>query len=240
MKFQTKLTKVEKGEEIIRGEKLEKLMTENTFAQNIFFLLTGKIPDKKQTKMFEAILSSVIDHGPATASALTARISASAKNPLHASVAAGLLGLGERHGVVISQAMEFFYNHEDEKDWLTLLKQMKENKQYVLGYGHKFFEDADPRTVKLFEIAKQNDIFGQHCELALVVEKNLNEISSKKLPLNADGAIAAILCDMGMASNIGNGIFIIARVPGLVAQVLEEVENDTGIKRLSDEEIEYL
>ena len=240
MKFQTKLTKVEKGAEKIRGEKLEKLMTENTFAQNIFFLLTGKMPDKKQTKMFEAILSSVIDHGPATASALTARISASSKNPLHASVAAGLLGLGERHGVVISQAMEFFYNNEDEKDWLTLLKQMKKNKQYVLGYGHKFFDSIDPRTVKLFELAKENDIFGQHCELALVVEKNLNEISSKKLPLNADGAIAAILCDMGFGSNIGNGIFIMARVPGLVAQVLEEVENDVGIRRLDDSEVEYV
>lgn len=240
MKFQTKLTKVEKGEEIIRGENLEKLMTENTFAQNIFFLLIGKMPDEKQTKMFEAILSSVIDHGPATASALTARISASAKNPLHASVAAGLLGLGERHGVVISQAMEFFYKNSEEKNLLGLLKTMKENKQYVLGYGHKFFPDLDPRTVKLFEIAKENNIFGQYCEFALNVEKNLNEISSKKLPLNADGAIAAILCDMGMKSNIGNGIFIIARVPGLVAQVLEEVESDVGIRRLSDDEIEYL
>ena len=240
MKFQTKLTKVEKGEETIRGEKLEKLMTENTFAQNIFFLLTGHKPDEKQTKMFEAILSSVIDHGPATASAMNARISASAKNPLHASVAAGLLGLGERHGVVISQTMEFFYNHAEEKDVLGLLQKMKEEKKYVLGYGHKFFTDADPRAVKLFELAKENDIFGQHCKLALSVEKNLNEISSKKLPLNVDGAIAAILCDMGLKSNIGNGIFIIARVPGLVAQVLEEVENDTGIRRLADDEIDYV
>ena len=240
MKFQTKLTKVEKGEETIRGEKLEKLMTENTFAQNIFFLLTGHKPDEKQSKMFEAILSSVIDHGPATASAMNARISASAKNPLHASVAAGLLGLGERHGVVISQAMEFFYNHAEEKDLPGLLKDMKEKKQYVLGYGHKFFSDADPRSVKLFELAKENNIFGQHCELALVVEKNLNEISSKKLPLNADGAIAAILCDMGLKSNIGNGIFIIARVPGLVTQILEEVENDVGIRRLDDSEVEYI
>jgi citrate synthase len=155
-------------------------------------------------------------------------------------VAAGLLGLGERHGVVISQAMEFFYNHKDEKDLPGLLKTMKENKQYVLGYGHKFFSEVDPRTSKLFEIAKENSIFSKHCELALQVEKNLNEISSKKLPLNADGAIAAILCDMGVKSNIGNGIFIIARVPGLVAQIVEEQENDVGIRRLSDEEVEYI
>jgi len=142
--------------------------------------------------------------------------------------------------VVISQAMEFFYNHAEEKDVLGLLQKMKEEKKYVLGYGHKFFTDADPRAVKLFELAKENDIFGQHCKLALSVEKNLNEISSKKLPLNVDGAIAAILCDMGLKSNIGNGIFIIARVPGLVAQVLEEVENDTGIRRLADDEIDYV
>lgn len=240
MKFQTKLTKVDNNQEIIRGQNLEKLMVENTFAQNIFFLLTGKKLSEKESKMFEAILSSVIDHGPATASALTARISASAKNPLHASVAAGLLGLGEKHGVVISQAMEFFYKHTEEKDLLGLLKTMKENKQYVLGFGHKFFTDSDPRSLKLFEIAKENGVFGTHCELALEIEKNLNEISSKKLPLNADGAIAAILCDMGLESSVGNGIFIIARVPGLVAQVLEEVGDDVGIRRLEDGEVEYL
>ncbi|OIO18395.1 MAG: hypothetical protein AUJ23_03770 [Candidatus Magasanikbacteria bacterium CG1_02_32_51] len=240
MKFQTRITKVENGQEIIYGQNLEKLMEENTFAQNIFFLLTSKLPNEKASKMFEAILSSIIDHGPATASAMIARISASAKNSLHASVAAGLLGLGERHGVVISQAMDFFYEHVEEKDLSSLLTKMKEEKKYVLGFGHKFFIDTDPRTLKLFSLAKENEIFGVHCELALAIEKNLNEISSKKLPLNADGAIAAILCDMKLESSIGNGVFVIARVPGLVAQILEEVNNDVGIRRLDDGEIEYL
>ncbi|MFA7315043.1 MAG: citryl-CoA lyase [Candidatus Magasanikbacteria bacterium] len=240
MKFQTKITKVENGQEIIYGQNLEKLMEENTFGQNIFFLLTGKLPNKKESKIFEVILSSVIDHGPATASALNARISASAKNPLHTSVAAGLLGLGDRHGVVISQAMDFFYSHIEEKNILELLTKMKKEKKYVLGFGHKFFTDADPRTLKLFSLAKEYGLFGKHCKLALAIEKNLNDISSKKLPLNADGAIAAILCDMGFASNIGNGIFVIARVPGLVAQILEEVESGVGIRRLEESEIEYL
>ena len=240
MKFQTSLTHIKNGKEIIRGRALEDIVNNNSFTEAIYLLLRGELPIGAQTKMFNAILTSVIDHGPGTASAMTARISASAMNPLHASVAAGLLGMGERHGVVISQAMDFFYENLEIKNLKIRIEEMKANKQYLMGYGHKVFTDEDPRTTTLFEIAKEADIFGKHCELAQICGKILNEISSRPLPLNADGAIAAILCDMGFDSRLGNGIFVIARVPGLVAHVIEEMMNDQGIRRVPEEEVEYV
>ncbi len=240
MHFKTSITNVQKdGTEIIRGHELGDLMINNGFVQTIYLLLKGQLPNETQAKMFDAILSSVVDHGPAVASALNARISASAKNPLHASVAAGLLGLGERHGVVIEPAMKFFFDHKDETDVLGLLKNMKEQKKYAPGFGHKIFE-VDPRTQRLFAIAKETGIYGGYCEFAQKVEDTLNSFSSKKLPLNADGAIAAILCDMGFDARVGNGVFVIARVPGLVAHVIEEIQNDEGIRRLEPEDIEYI
>ena len=51
--------------------------------------------------------------------------------------------------------------------------------------------------------------------------------------------MAAILADMGFDSRMAKGIFIIARMPGLVAQVFEEVNNDVGLRRLPEEEISY-
>lgn len=240
MHFKTSITNVQRdGTEIIRGQELGNLVNNHSFVETIYLLLKGEMPTKNQARMLDAILTSVIDHGPAVASALAARISASAKNTLHSSVAAGLLGLGDRHGVVIEPAMKFFSEHIDEVDLLGLLQKMKEQKKYAPGFGHKIFE-VDPRTERLFSIAKETSIYGKYCAYAQKVEETLNSISSKKLPLNADGAIAAILCDMGFDSRVGNGIFVIARVPGLIAHIVEEIKNDEGIRRLEPEDIEYI
>lgn len=240
MHFKTSITNVQRdGTEVMRGHELKDLVQNKSFVETIYLLLKGELPSEAQTRMFNAIFTSAIDNGPAVASAMCARISASAKNPLHASVAAGLLGLGDRHGVSIEPAMKFFYDHVDESDLLQLLKSMKEQKKYVSGYGHRIFE-VDPRKKMLFDIAKETGIYGKYCEFAEKVGEVLNSISSKKLPLNIDGAIAAILCDMGFDARVGNGVFVIARVPGLVAQVVEEITNDGGLYRLEPEDIEYI
>lgn len=239
MSYTTSLTTIKNNKEYIRGYALEDLMQKKTFVETVFLLLKGELPTKAEAEMLNAILTSVIDHGPGVASAMNARVSASAKNDLHTAIAAGILGLGGRHGVVIEPAMRFFYDRVDEPDVAGLLKKMKEQKQYVPGYGHKIFE-VDPRTQTLFAFAKELGVYGKYTRFAEQVEKELNAASSKKLPLNADGAIATLLCDMGFDARVGNGIFVIARVPGLVAHVVEEMMEDVGIRRLEEEDITYI
>jgi len=238
MKFKTSITQIKDGKEIIRGEALENLIATRSFTETIYLVLKGELPSEAHKRMLDAILTSVIDHGPAVASAMSARISASAKNPTHTSLAGGLLSLGERHGVAVGDAMQFFYDHVAGEDLEALLKERKEKKQYLSGYGHKVF-DIDPRSQALFVIAKEVDVFGKYCEFALRVEQTLNSMSSKKLPLNVDGAIGAILCDMGFDARLGNSVFMIGRVPGLLAHIYEEQTSGEGIRRLEDDEVEY-
>ncbi|MFA4831374.1 MAG: citryl-CoA lyase [Patescibacteria group bacterium] len=241
MQFKTSITKIQNGREIIRDHKLDDLVKEKSFVEAIFLLFKGELPNKNQNRMLNAIFTAVIDHGPATASALNARISASAKNPTHASLAAGLLGLGERHGAAVSLAMDFFYKNLKEPEIGEKIKKLKDQKIRISGFGHKVFTDVDPRTATLFEIAKETGVFGQYCKFALETQDALNKISSpRQLPLNIDGAVAAVLCDMGFDAKLGDAIFIIGRVPGLLAQIIEEVENDEGIRRLGEEEVEYI
>lgn len=240
MKFKTAITKIENGKESIRGLKFENLMREHTFTEVIYVILKGELPSEIHRKMFDAILVSVIDHGAGTASAMNARISASARNPVHASVAAGLLGLGERHGTVIEQAMRFFYANKGNEDIGFILKEMKAKKEFVMGYGHKIFKEADPRAQVLLSVAKELGLYGEYCAFAEQMVTELGAISSGSLPLNADGAIGAILCDMGFDERIGNGIFVISRVPGLVAHIVEERTQDEGIRRMPENEIEYI
>lgn len=239
MKFKTSITKIKDGQEIIRGHKLEELVKEKTFVESIYLLFKGEFPDEGQKRVLEAIFTSVIDHGPATSSALGARISSSAKNPIHASLAAGLLSFGDRHGMAVTDAMKFFYDNADEDDLEALLKKRKKEKQYVMGFGHKVLK-VDLRSQTLLDIAKEVGVYGKYSEFALKTQETLNSISSRKLPLNIDGAVAAVLCDMGMDASLGNAFFLVGRVPGLLAHIIEEVESDEGIRRLGDEEIDYL
>jgi citryl-CoA lyase len=180
-----------------------------------------------------------IDHGPGTASALTARISASAKNSVHTSLAAGILGLGERHGLAIEGAMKFFLEHKNVENLQALLQNMKEQKKYVPGYGHKVLS-ADSRANALLKIAKETGFYKEHCAFAEAAQEALKNTSSKVLPLNVDGAMAAVLCDMDISTNLAKGIFMIARVPGLVAHIVEEIKNDDGIRRVDLDNIEYI
>ncbi|HRH23380.1 MAG TPA: citryl-CoA lyase [Candidatus Magasanikbacteria bacterium] len=240
MKFKTSITKIENDKEIIRGKTLESLVKKQSFVATIFFLLFGRLPKKTEEIMFNALFVSVIDHGPGTSSALNARVSTSAGNSVHASLAAGILGFGERHGMAVDGAMKFFSDNIKNKDIKAKIQELKEKKVRIPGYGHKVFTKVDPRSVTLFDIAKKQKILGNYCKFAGVVQKELNAVSSKLLPLNIDGAIAAILLDMKVPVELGNAIFLIGRIPGLLAHIYEEKIGDVGIRRLEESDIEYI
>lgn len=238
MKIKTGISKIENGEEFIRGYKLSDLVEKNGFVEVIYLLLKGNFPSVNETKMLNAMFVSAIDHGPGTASALTARIVASAKNSLHTAFAAGILAMGDRHGSAVEGAAKFFQENIGEKNVEELVKKLKEQKIKIAGYGHAILED-DLRANQLLEIAKKLEFYKKHCEFAEKVEEELNKISSKKLPLNIDGAMGAIISDLGFDWSMAKVFFIIARTPGLLMQVYEEMHNDEGLRRLEEEHIIY-
>ncbi len=239
MKYTTSITNIVNEHEFIRGYALEELIKNHSFVETIFLILRGQLPTEKETKMLNALFTAAIDHGPGTASGQVVRITASAKNNLHTSLAAGILAMGERHGGAIEGAAKFFQFHVGEEHVAGLVKTFKQEKIRIPGYGHAVLK-VDHRSKALFDMAREVGFFGKHCEFALAVHDALNEQSSKPLPINIDGSMAAILSDMGFDWQIMKGLFIIARVPGLVAHIYEEMTNDAGLRRLDQGEIEYV
>jgi len=239
MKWETAITNVKNGQETIRGKKLSGLIQKNTFTETIFLIWQGRMPKTNETKMMDALLTAAIDHGTGTASAMTARIVASAKNSLHTALTAGILAMGERHGSAIENAAKFFIANKNNKNLSQTVKDLKEKKVRLAGFGHAVLS-RDERSETLMKMAKKLGFFKDFCKIAINTQKELNKISSKSLPLNIDGAMGAILADMGFDPKIMKGIFITARVPGLVAHIYEEMTNDAGLRRLSEEEITYI
>lgn len=239
MKYKTAITQIKDGKEYIHGKDLQDLAKNYSFAENIFFLLKGVEPSDREARMMNTLLSIAIDHGPGTASGQIARIVASAKTDTNAAVAAGILAMGQRHGGAIEGAMEFFYENYETEDVNELVSRLKELKVRIPGYGHATLTH-DHRVDTLFEVAKETGYYGAHCQFAESVRDALAAVSSKPLPINVDGGMAAVLCDMGFDIGLAKGIFIIARVPGLVVQSYEEVTMDEGLRRLSNDDIEYI
>lgn len=239
MEWKTSISHVTQNKEIIRGYDLKELIHKKSFVEVIYLVLKGELPGEKEIKMLNALFTACIDHGIGVSSAMTARMVVSTGNSLHTALSAGILAMGRLHGSAIEDAAKFFQENVDESDVKNLVKKFKEQKIRLPGFGHKILSH-DPRSEALFEIAKETGFYKKHCEFALTVKEELNKISSKKLPLNVDGAMGAIISDMGFDWRIAKGFFIIGRVPGLVAHIYEEMVSDTGLRRLSEEDTEYI
>ena len=107
---------------------------------------------------------------------------------------------------------------------------MRETGERMSGFGHRV-HTKDPRTVRLFELAREAGVDGMHMKAARAVEKSFAD-AKQALPINVDGAIGAILADLGMNPVAFNGIFMIARAPGLIAHVIEEQTREKPMRRI--------
>lgn len=242
MKFKTAITQHIDEEVYIRGYRLLDLVGNLSFAQAVYLLLRGELPSERESKMLDAMLVSVIDHGVAPPSAIAARCVASGGNSLNVGVAAGILAFGFAHGGALEDAMHFLsgaVSGDVSPD--RAVSEYFEKKLPIPGFGHKYYKDKDPRTERLFSVARELGVFSRHCEFALKVQDEIERQKGKRLVLNVDGAIAAIACDMGFDWRVGKGLFILGRVAGLIAHVYEELTQEKPFsKRLDEEDIEFV
>src|SRR5688572_29983370 len=248
-KWRTALTCIEPNKILVRGYPLDEMMGRLTFGESIYLLLIGEVPSPAIGSMLEAMLVSFIDHGATPPSTLAARNTATAGAPLRACVAAGVLGFGRYHGGDIESCMHFL----DEG-----LKQLRHGTSYrdaaaqiiqqcvdgdiaVPGFGHRF-HTRDPRAARLFQMALELEAEAEHVQMIRAVESILSEKGSENeppLPVNIDGAIAAVCGDLGIPPSVADALFIISRVPGIAAQALEEAERHQPMRQIDPKDHVY-
>ncbi len=217
--WKTGITDVEPNKVKVRGYPVDELIGQISFSQAIYLVLKGELPSPEVGKLIDAILVSSVDHGAGPPSVLAARTVASTGSELNASIAAGILAISRFHGGAIEEGMRLFYRiAEHMKDGSLgeeaavqeVLEELRKQKKRASGFGHRI-HTRDPRTIKLFGLAGDLGLSGSHVSIARGVESYLAESLDKPLPINVDGAIAALLCDLGFPPEIGNAFFIMAR-----------------------------
>jgi citrate synthase len=245
--WKTSITKIEPNKVSIRGYPVDKLMGQISFAQAIFLVLTGEMPSPEVGKLVDAIFVSSVDHGASPPSVLSARTVASTGSELNASIAAGILAISRYHGGAIEEGMKLFLaiaermekeQKSEQETARVVLEEMRKKGKRASGFGHRI-HTQDPRTQKLFGLAEELNIAGKHVRIARAVEEELENALGKSLPINVDGAIAAVLCELGISPDIGNAFFIIARVPGLVAHIHEEWTRMRPMRKIHPQDFSY-
>jgi citrate synthase len=195
---------------VVRGKDLPgEILGAVNLGEMAFLELTGRLPDEKESRLFNAMAVTLVEHG-VTPSALAARLTfLGAPEAMQAAVAAGLCGLGS---VFVGSTEGVAKLLSSGKDANTIIA---ENPR-IPGLGHPLHKPVDPRTKRLFEIARETGHYGKYCKI-------MEEISLKKnLTLNATGAIGALACELGLDWRAVRGIGVMARAVGLVGHLLEE------------------
>jgi len=239
-KWTTTITDIKPNKILLRGYPLDELMGKISYAQVVYLILKGELPSENVGKIIDAMLLSSIDHGVTPPSALATMTVTSTGAPINAAISAGILAISEFHGGAIEECMRMLIScaELEKKENLSILQSAEkivqkaiESKKPISGLGHRIHTD-DPRTKKLFEMATECKINGEYIEIIKTIESAFEKSKGKKLPINVDGAIAAILCELGFDPILANAFFIIARVPGLVAHFYEEKTTQKPMRKI--------
>jgi len=160
-----------------------------------------------------------------------------------------VLGFGRYHGGDIETCMHFLdrglglvRSGTSYRDAATdLLKRCEEAGELPPGFGHRF-HTRDPRAARLFQMALELELEGEHVQMIRAVEYLLTERPDREgrvLPVNIDGAIAAVCGDLGLAPSIAEALFIISRVPGIAAHAEEERDRHGPMRQIDPKEHRY-
>lgn len=205
------------------------------FGELSFWLATQRRPTPGETRVFEAVLAALADHG-FTPTAIVARLTfLSAPDSVQGALAAGLLGGGSRFLGVTEDTGRYLHDvlstvdgpPTDEDGWdrlaLDAVRARRAEGKFVPGLGHPVHKDGDPRTPRLIHIATEESLFGPHLALFTAIGRVHPEVLGRTLPLNGAGVCGAALADLGLPLELLRGFALLARTAGLIGQLAEEL-----------------
>ena len=215
----------------VRGHDVLGLMRAATFTDLIFLLHHERTPTAAERRLVDAILIGSADHGAGAPSCAAARLALSGnRQSPSAAIAAGVLTIGDEHGGAGSSCMDLIAAglERARRETLSfdaaatrLVDEARAAKTRLPGFGHRVHSTNDPRVDVLFGLAEEHGLARDGVGFIRALERAVRD-RIKPIPINVDGALAAILVDLGFPSIVGRLLFIVARVAGLSAEVLEE------------------
>lgn len=214
----------------VRGRDLcGELIGRTDFTSYFWLLVTGEAPSETQRFFADAVLTAIAEHG-LVPSVVAARMTyAAAPEAFQGAIAAGLLGCGT---VVLGSAEaagRFLAGLvESGEDPGAAIARLRAGKEAIPGFGHPLHQQGDPRANLLLRLADERNAAGPHIKMLRSIKAALPGALGRDLPINVNGAIPAVMLDVGFPLAALKGISLLARTASLIAHLNEETERPIG------------
>ncbi|HVO03560.1 MAG TPA: citryl-CoA lyase [Candidatus Cybelea sp.] len=231
----------------VRGKDLvNELIGRHSYTEILYFLIANRMPSAGETRVLDACLVTLMEHG-LTPSAIVARLVAdNVPEEPQAAMAAGLLTVGSVFVGTMEGCARILKAGVDaggsaESYCRDVVETHRAERRALPGFGHPVHKPDDPRPPRLFAIAAEAGLSGGYISMLKTLGAELDRQAGRHLTINATGAIAALLLEIGFPVEAMRGIAVVSRAGGLVGHLLEERATHSGraIWELVDQSIEY-
>jgi len=200
-------------------------------AEDFLHMLTGKKPSTTEVKALDLYLILLADHG-FNASTFSARVTAGTLANLHAAItsAVGTLS-GPLHGGANEKAMDMIIEIGDTEKADSYVENAFENKQKIMGFGHRVYKVDDARKPHLKKMAQKLWLEKDDIKLFKVAEEIEKQVKLRKTIItNVDFYSAPLLYGLEIPTDLFTPLFAMSRVAGWTAHVLEQYRNNRLIR----------
>lgn len=240
MSFRTSVGTSDADSITVMGRDLAgELMGKVTLTELAFLMVQRRMPSPEETRLFDAVLVSLADHG-LTPTVLAARLThTGAPESIQGAVAAGLLGAGSVFLGVVEDTARFLEEAGDDVEG-AVARELDAGRR-IPGLGHQVHRVEDPRTPRIYAIAEETGLVGTYLGRLRELSRVHREKTGRELPVNGAGVAGAALADLGFPIPLLRGFALLARTAGLLGHLAEEMEHPLGMPlyREVDERAEY-
>ncbi|MGH8319623.1 MAG: citryl-CoA lyase [Steroidobacteraceae bacterium] len=221
-----------------RGNNLVRdLIGKASFVDVFFRQAFGRDLGERERRIVDAVLVTMMEHG-LTPSAIAARmVYSSSPENIQAAVAAGILAVGSRFVGAMEEAAVLLQRIVEADDPLAEAKRVakdhRERKEVVPGFGHHLHKPDDPRATALLELARETSTADRFAQALRLLAAEVDAAAKRHITINATGAVAAILGDIGVPPRLMRGFAVLSRTAGLLAHIAEE-QSDPAYRLIWD------
>lgn len=230
----------------VRGKDLvHELIGRHGFTETLYFLICNRMPTAGQTRVLDACLVTLMEHGWTPTSIVARMIADSVPGQPQVALAAGLLAVGDVFAGTMDGCARILQDGVTATDPAAYCEQVvaqhRAEKRAMPGFGHPFHKPDDPRPPRLFTVAAEAGHDGRYVSLLKQLGQALDRAAGHHLTINATGAIAALLLEIGMPVTVMRAVAVVSRAGGLAGHLVEEERTHASreIWRLTENGIPY-
>ena len=219
---------------IRKGKKIIKPKKNLTFSENFFYMCFGKVPSKEIVKAFDVSLILYAEHS-FNVSTFTARTITSSLSDIHGAITGAIASLkGPLHGGANEEVMHMMNKIKKPENALKWINDALDNKDVVMGFGHRVYKSGDSRVPTMKEYFKKVAKLKKDkkfIKIYDIVEKVM--IERKNIHPNVDYPTGPTYHLMGFDTDFFTPIFVISRITGWSAHIMEQHASNKLIRPLA-------